>query len=131
MSAFQPGQVVRLVKSPGTRGVAWGTPRADGLQRVSWSDGEMRYHRLDELRGDWRPAEIDQFGRDSIAVACPLCGAEPGETCTYEAGAYDMETGESLRRLQTFTRVPHHERVAVFTDGDLFGYTLRRLEQGR
>lgn len=129
MTAFQPGQVVRLVASPGLRGVAWGRPRGDGYQRVTWSDGEMRQHRLDELRGDWTPSEIDAFRRDSIAATCPLCHAKPKQPCTYQGGTYDMETGESLRRLQTFTRAPHHERVAVYTDGDLFAYTLRWLEK--
>lgn len=69
----------------------------------------------------------------ALAVACPVptCAAPAGQPCRYASREEDMETGEPLRpiRPKWVYRTAHLERVALHTDGRLFGYTLRALER--
>lgn len=67
--------------------------------------------------------------REAEAVTCPMpdCNAQPGESCSYSGPVIDSETGATTG-MQRVVRAAHLERVAVFTDRRLFGYTLRQLE---
>jgi hypothetical protein len=69
----------------------------------------------------------------ALAAACPIptCAAPAGQPCRYASRAEDMETGEPLHPLQPVWvyRTAHLERVALHTDGALFGYTLRALQR--
>jgi hypothetical protein len=76
---------------------------------------------------------LDAARRDALAVPCPIptCAAPVGEPCRYASRREDMATGEPLRPIQPVWvyRTAHLERVALHTDGRLFGYTLRALQR--
>lgn len=86
----------------------------------------------DEVVAAWThaaPQEQYLFRTESLVVACPLpgCGAQPGEPCSYLGPRIDSATGATVA-MERITRAAHLERLAVFTDGRLFGYTLRKLQ---
>ncbi len=74
---------------------------------------------------DW-----EQDHRDAAVAAghvtCPLCGAVDGQSCTYPLAIREEGT-ERFLRWELVERIPHQPRVAVATDGRIYGYTLRRL----
>ena len=71
-----------------------------------------------------------ELRQQSLAVACPLpsCQAAPNQLCSYVGARIDPETGRTIAMERT-TRTAHLERLAVFTGGQLYGYTLHRLAQ--
>ena len=89
----------------------------------------------DEVVAGWThatPQEQYELRREAQAVTCPLpsCGAAPGESCGYLGPVIDAETGQTTGMEWVF-RPSHQERLAAFTGGRLFGYTLRKLERKR
>lgn len=71
--------------------------------------------------------------RDAVTaartMACPLCGAQPGEECTYPLAILSEDDAQRFLRWEYVERSPHQPRIAVATDGRLYGYALRNLLQ--
>lgn len=63
----------------------------------------------------------------ALGVTCPLCGAQPGETCTYPLAIRSDDDTQRFLRWELVERTPHQPRVAVATGGKLYGYALRQL----
>ncbi len=87
----------------------------------------------DQVVSEWRHATSQrqyELRKQSLTVACPLpgCMAEPGHPCSYMGARIDHETGRTIA-MERITRTAHLERLAVFTDGQLYGYTLRGLNR--
>jgi hypothetical protein len=84
----------------------------------------------DQVVEEWRtagPVRQHQLRQESVVVDCPLLGclALAGEPCSYVGPVTDLETGRTVAMAQ-ITRSAHLERLAVFTGGRLYGYTLRK-----
>jgi hypothetical protein len=87
----------------------------------------------DQVVTEWRTADSPrqyQLRQEAHAVACPRpdCEAQPEEWCSYSGAKIDNETGQIIG-MQRITRSAHLERLAVFTGGRLYGYTLHALER--
>lgn len=83
-----------------------------------------------EVVAVWRTSTVVaqyQLRQESLAVDCPLCQAAAGEPCGYTGPRIDSETGRTVA-MEWITRSAHLERLATFTGGRLFGYTLRHLD---
>jgi hypothetical protein len=87
----------------------------------------------DQVVAAWPTAgSVEQYRlrQESLVVDCPRCHVHAGEPCGYEGAKIDSETGLTVG-MQWITRSAHLERLAVFTDGRLYGYTLRKLGGAR